>query len=237
MMVFHNNDNPASILLFAADLDVESLIDFAYPKVFRTDFAHPGFAVLDFGKNVSSEALREKMIQIKKGFNDHLVRERRKQLIYHWLGRFDQQESTIFHRDNAPDQSILMLGYEPTKVKSKLFLGDYLQLIDGLQLSIGQYYDQYNPMIAENEDLLQPYITEVKNFGEDTFKIVILNNSDSIHPEATKGLFHKATMVSPDPHESRIVNSVMLAFADLDYVENSFEQEQEFISTNHVSKS
>ncbi len=101
---------------------MDSLIAFTYPKVFRHDFTLPGFAVLDFGHDCSSEKLRAKMVALKNSLHARLMSERGIALHYQWLGRFDQQETTKFHRDNAAAQSFLMLGYEPSLVTNRLIL-------------------------------------------------------------------------------------------------------------------
>ena len=108
--------------LQAANESQGSLTTFTYPKVFRQDFTSPGFAVLDFGVDYTPEKLRATMVALKNNLQTRLIAERRLALHYQWLGRFDQQETTKFHRDNAAAQSVLMLGYEPTSVKSRLFL-------------------------------------------------------------------------------------------------------------------
>jgi hypothetical protein len=105
----------------AATASQDSLTTFTYPKVFRQDFTFLGFAVLDFGIDYTPEKLRATMVTLKNNLQTRLISERGLALNYQWLGRFDQQETTQFHRDNAA-QSVLMLGYEPTSVKSRLFL-------------------------------------------------------------------------------------------------------------------
>ena len=45
------------------------------------------------------------------------------------LGRFDQQETTKFHLDGAPDESLLVLGYEPSNVRSRPCLADYSRCV------------------------------------------------------------------------------------------------------------
>ncbi|WP_156345023.1 hypothetical protein [Verrucomicrobium spinosum] len=46
-------------------------------------------------------------------------------LEYVSMGRFDQQNTTRLHLDGAPARSFLMLGYEPTSVRSEFCIADY----------------------------------------------------------------------------------------------------------------
>jgi hypothetical protein len=117
-------DNPHSMysqntyFCRAVSEPLDLLQDFTYPKVFRRDFTQPGFAVLDFGRHYSAEKLRGTIVALKNALQTRCFEETGHSLHYQWLGTFDQQKTTKFHRDNAPAQSFLMLGYEPTKVKS-----------------------------------------------------------------------------------------------------------------------
>ncbi len=212
----------------------ETLIEFAYKNVFRTDFTLPGFVVFDFGTDSTSEKLRTLMVELKNGLSTRLTNDRNLKLNYQWLGRFDQQESTKFHRDNAADQSFLMLGYEPTKIKSRLLLADFMQYAASINISQEEYFEKYNPIFMDGERLIQPYITEVENFDESTFKIVLINNSCS---SDTLGVLHNAIIVNKNKTFERVINSMMICSARL--TENdlySIEQQMDFMTTNFISK-
>ncbi len=198
---------------------MESLLSQIHPKVFRRDFTQPGFAVLDFGRDYLAAQLRSTMVALKNGLSARWLLETGYAQHYQWLGRFDQQETSRFHRDNAPAQSFLMLGYEPTTVKSRLFLADYLRYARAHNISEVDYFAHHNPMYVAGEQALAPYITEVENFDASSYRIVLINNSNSTLEDGTIGLLHKAEMVTPDPRATRIVNSMMLAFAAPDAVE------------------
>ena len=205
--------------LQAANDSVGILLPQIYPKVFRKDFTQPGFAVLDFGRDYTAAQLRSTMVALKNGLHARLLQETGYALHYQWLGRFDQQETSRFHRDNAAAQSFLMLGYEPTTVKSRLFLADYLRYARAHNISEADYFAHHNPMYVAGEQALAPYITEVEDFDESSYRIVLINNSNSTSEDGTIGLLHKAEMVTPDPRATRIVNSMMLASAAPDAVE------------------
>lgn len=207
-----------------------------YKKVFRTDLTEPGFIVIDLGFTLGSQELRKYMVLLKNELSELHIDRFKQKLMYQWMGRFDQQETTKFHLDNAADQSFLMLGYEPTKIKSKLYFADYIQLAASMKISGEEYFEKYNPMFTNNESLLTPFITEVEGFREDTFKIVLVNNSNTRTNE-TKGVFHKAEIIQKNLSEDRVINSTMIYAANVDDHESySSSQQEEFIITNKISK-
>lgn len=213
---------------------INNLVDFAWRNVFRKDFSSPGFVVFDFGISINSQRLRNLMIELKNGLNNLLISQTGKKLNYQWIGRFDQQETTKFHRDNAPEQSFLMLGYEPTKVKSKLFLADFMLFAKSKGISPDEYFDNYNPMFTDGEKQLEPYITEIENFKESSYKIVLINNSCLTE---SPGVLHKAMIVTKDLKQERIINSIMLYSADINTADTySTEQENDFITTTLISR-
>lgn len=99
----------------------EKVFDF----VWRFDFTAPGYCLLDIGPGVDSHSLRSWMVVLKERLSEVSVRRGRRPFLFRSMGRFDQQDTTKFHLDGAPNQSMLMLGYEPSKVRSRLFLADY----------------------------------------------------------------------------------------------------------------
>src|SRR5262245_9590615 len=93
--------------------------------VWRFDLDAPGFCLLDAGPEADSHALRLAMLALKERLSDLCSRRTGKRLHFRSMARFDQQETTKFHLDGAPGESMLMLGYEPSRVHSRLFLADY----------------------------------------------------------------------------------------------------------------
>ncbi len=205
-----------------------------FEDVFRTETHRPGFCLLDLGPDVNSLRLREVMVMMKKTLS-RLTKDRFSQsLNYQWLGRFDQQASTKYHLDNAPNQSFLMLGYEPSEIESELYIADYVKLSQDHGISSGDFFERYNPIYADHEDALKPYISRVKPFNKDSFRIVLINNSNGEAPRDTLGVLHMARMVNPDLEKSRVVNSMMLAMSSEE--KNSDKQAEEtFLITDHVS--
>ena len=59
------------------------------------------------------------MVELKGLLSDLAVQRGRRPFAYLSMARFDQQETTKFHLDGAPAESLLMLGYEPSKIRSR----------------------------------------------------------------------------------------------------------------------
>lgn len=223
---------------FETDINtIASLLDSIYPKVFRTDFSEPGFVVIDFGLACSSEHLRAGMVYLKDQLSKKHAANVGKKLLYQWMGRFDQQETTKFHLDNAADQSFLMLGYEPTVIQSKLYFADYVQFAKSINASEEEYFEKYNPMFTDGEKLLKPYVTKVEGLREDTYKIVLMNNSNMNPMGETIGVFHKAEIIQKDTSKERVINSMMMYSGHLGEEETITRKTQEdFITTHLISK-
>jgi len=175
------------------------------------------------------------MIQIKEALCKKCQTEFNEELDFYWLGRFNHQNTTPYHRDNAPEDSFLMLGYEPTKIESKLSFADYHQLITKNDIPADKYYELYNPLFKKGLELLKPYISKVEGFDKETYKIVLLNNSD-LTSKKTYGVLHKAEIPEKDLSQSRILNSVMLYLKPMNQPRiKTKEEELEFVETNAIS--
>ncbi|MGH7134366.1 MAG: hypothetical protein ACREHD_01420 [Pirellulales bacterium] len=208
-----------------------------FDLVWRVDFTTPGFAVLEVPLRVDSHTLRSWMVDLKQRLSEIGFGRGRGPLAYKSMGRFNQQETTKFHLDGAPDQSFLMLGYEPSKIRSRLFLADYTRAAFGLGITPQQFLVDYNPMYQKGEEALAQYVTELPQPGEGYSRILLINNSSLPFAEArtnTLGVMHKAIVVTPDENEHRIVNSTMLAAGESDDI--SHERQRDFIETDRISK-
>lgn len=211
-------------------------IENIYSSVFRKTYKEYGFIVILFEEELDSKLLRKYMVEIKEGLSKKCMAEFKEELDYYWLGRFNQQNTTKYHRDNAPKDSYLMLGYEPTKIESKLFFGDYHQLVTNKKIPIAKYYELHNPIFKDGEELLKPYINEIENFDKKTYKIVLLNNSD-LESNKTFGILHKAEIIKKNLTQSRIINSMMLYLKPLNKSnKKSKEDEIYFLETDEINE-
>lgn len=175
-------------------------------SVWRSSLDQPGFATIAPTQPVSSQALRRFLFTIGAAFGELLgirfVPER--------LGRFDQQVTTKFHRDGAPEASLLVLGYESSTVRSRLFAADACRAAADAGLGVNAFLAANNPMFPTGEQKLRPYVQELL-VPPDTGAVVILNNSlfpDGSVATPLLGLLHKGEIVTPDPAARRVINSV-----------------------------
>jgi hypothetical protein len=219
-------------------LTADELAAILYNRVCRCDFSEPGFALLNFGPDFGSQPLRRLMVSLKKHLNQLHEERHGKKLVYTSMGRFDQQVTTKPHRDGGPDESLLILGYEPTPVKSRVSLSDYTKCAFDMGITPTEFLDQLNPMFADGQDALAPYTTWLEAFDNTVFQILVLNNSVLPHDTNENnwlGVLHTAEIITPMSHESRVVNSTMIASVDLSVEEEvSGTEQQEFIATDLV---
>lgn len=218
--------------------DLEPLAETAFKDVFRRSFDRPGFALLPLGRDLSTQELRAAMIDFKDALARCSLRRDRRPLAFRSLARFDQQNTTKFHLDGGPSESYLMLGYEPTQVRSTLAMADYTQAAFRLGIEPAEFLDRHNPMYKAGEDLLRPFVRVLDRFDPSAAQIVLINNSslpfraDGSH---VLGVMHQATIPDPLPNERRIINSTMIVPRDrLDVPEPSPELEALFVSTDRI---
>lgn len=166
-------------------------------RVWRSTLDDSGFAVIHFAAAVDSHALRRAMFRLVEAFPVPCVAER--------LGRFDQQVTSRFHRDGAPPESLLVLGYEASAVRSRVFVADAHRAARDAELGVAEFLARFNPMLPAGEGVLRAYTTElVVPSGKP--HLVVLNNS--LLPDGpTFGVLHKAEVPEPDPAASRVINS------------------------------
>jgi hypothetical protein len=175
--------------------------DQVFDLVWRFDFTAPGFAVLDIVPGLDSHTLRSRMVALKERLSEIGVRRGGKPFLFRSMARFDQQETTKFHLDGAPEQSMLILGYEPSNVVSRLFLADYTSAAFDLGITPQVFLHDFNPMYKKGEELLGRYVTELPQPGNGHSRILVINNSSLAFTEARMnplGVMHKAIIVTPD---------------------------------------
>ena len=208
-----------------------------YETVLRESTQHAGFYFKDFGAQLGSEKLRKSMVELKEGLSAISAQRTAHQLNYQWMGRFNHQHSSGFHRDSAHEHSFLILGYEPSKVDSRVSVADYSQLIADKKLSIEVYFEANTEVNIFNKNWdLAPYATELKPFPKENYRLLVLNNSKSFK-EATFGVFHRGEVLQKSEQEDRILNSIMLYRADKGTAEQFNEEAvSDFITTDVVHR-
>ena len=208
-----------------------------YDLVWRADFSGPGFCLLDAGPGVDSPTLRAWMVGLADGLSEVGVGRLGSRFGVRAVARFDQQVTTKFHLDGGPDRSALVLGYEPSQVRSRLFLADYARAAFDRGLTPQDFLRDYNPMYRPGEEVLAPYVTELPPPAAGHARIVVVNNSslpftgDRTNP---LGVMHKAEILDPNPGERRVVNSILLAADEGDGVDAAGLRE--FATTDRISR-
>lgn len=220
--------------------NVSGLAREVYDRVCRTDFRRPGFCLVDLGAGASSESLRRLMVALKRGLQAVHLERTGLDLVSLSAGRFDQQVSTKLHRDGGPDEGLLILGYEPSGVRSELALADYSRCAFEMGLTPAEFLETHNPMFAAGERLLAPYTTPVACFSNRRYQVVAINNSVAPFSGTVggwQGVLHTATINSPSDSARRVVNSMMVTPAPLGAPEGVTESQQEaFMTTRAVRR-
>lgn len=229
------------ICMRPAVLDVQSIAAGIYERTCRTTFNAPGFCVVNLGQSVDSTALRQLMVDLKRSMAAIHATRTGKTLVYFSAKRFDQQESTRPHLDGGPEESLLMLGYEPSDVDSELEISDYALCAFDLGLTPGEFMARHNPMFQSESALLRPYCTRIPGFSRNDFQIACINNScapfSQDHPQ-WQGTLHTATILTPDASKHRVLNHTIIASAPTGTPDAITEsQQQEFITTSAVVRS
>jgi hypothetical protein len=221
--------------------DLSELAKRLFAQTVRFDFQKPGFSLVTFSTSVSSTDLRRCMVSLKQELSRQFFEHDGRRLVYRSMARFDQQVTTKFHRDGGPDESFLMLGYEPSDVPSMLALADYTRAAHELKIDPKSFERDHNPMYRAGEERLGGYITRLEVFDPSQANILFINNSCLPFREdrtQSLGVMHQATIPNPDSSMHRIINSTMLrTAANLEDEEVAKELQAEYITTTRVSGS
>ncbi len=207
-----------------------------FKAVLRSNFDAPGFALLDLGTGRSPREIRQFMVNMKAQLSAMLQHASGRPLHYLSMGRFDQQVTTKFHLDGAPEESVLMLGYEPTPIHSRLFMADYAACAHANGISPKDFLRDFNPMFTLGAEKLNGFVTELREFNHQNYNVVLINNSSASFSAGMQGVMHKAEVPSPDLARQRIVNSTMIFVADANQPEPiSRVAQEEFVASDLVS--
>jgi hypothetical protein len=207
-----------SICIRSTTLDVDSIASQLYERTCRTDFDAPGFCLFNAGSAIDSTAFRRLMVDLKRAMATIYETHAGKTLVYLSAARFDQQETTKPHLDGGPPECFLMLGYEPSEVDAELEISDYAKCAFDLGLSPKEFMARHNPMFHSGYEMLRPYSTRIPCFSKTNFQIVCVNNSYAPYSRtepAWQGTLHTARILTPDESKRRVINSTMIASADL----------------------
>ena len=178
-----------------------------FDAVWRTATDRPGFALLTFDDEPTSTELRSRMLTVATAFT---LCQRPRHFWPERLGRFDQQVTTKFHRDGAPAESLLTLGYEASTVRSRFFVADACRAAEAAGRPVADFLRDHNPMQPDGVRRLEPYTTEL-DLPANRAYVVVLNNSlipADANPPHLLGVLHKGEIPTPDPSARRVINSI-----------------------------
>lgn len=212
-------------------------IDNIFDVVLRHSTDKPGFFYKDLGSNLVSTSFRLLMLELKEQLSELCTVRRDKQINYQWMSRANHKNSSNFHIDSAPEESVLILGYEPTIVESKVYLADYTKFLEEKGLAAQDYFrNSINGNFAPNDDELTPYVSELTPFPKDHYRLVIINNSRS-YGQKSYGVFHRGEVQKNINQKDRIVNAVMIAVCEMGVEESCSEfMISDFAKTDLVSQ-
>ena len=195
------------------DLELKHLAARVGQAVFRTDLSGPGYALLDLGTESAPRDFRALLLRLGEALADEYRRRHGDALCFVSVSRFDQQRPTRPHRDGGPDASLLLLGYEPTEVRSRVSLMDYSRAaFERGQDPVG-FLACCNPAFGGDPELLRAYAIELTAFRPDHFQALVVNNSNLPFEERQRGmlgLLHHAVIEAPRPDRSRVINSILM---------------------------
>ncbi len=216
-MTSATNQWPTNATCLAPEhLEPSQIAEEVYVRVCRTDFSQPGFCVVNLGRNLESTRFRQRMVELKCELAKIHERRFSQTLVFLSAARFDQQNSTKPHLDGGPDESLLMLGYEPSQIQAELDFADYTRCARDLGIGPKEFMEQHNPMFRAGFDRLRAYSYALQCFDPSVFQIVFVNNSSaSVDGMSWLGVLHTATIINPDESKRRIINSTMIAPAPM----------------------
>lgn len=201
--------DPAGLRRLAADV---------LPRVARTDFTAPGFALVRVADDLTSGQFRAALTDFAAALGDAYHSHFGRRLVAYWMGRFSQQATTEPHLDGAPDESVLVLGYEPSEVASRLFVYDYARAAADRGMGPKVFMDRLNPTFGEGKAAIAPYRTAVEGFDPGRYNVLVLNNSSAPPDQAAAagmlGVLHQSVVPAPRPGAERFINTLMLRTAD-----------------------
>jgi hypothetical protein len=205
-----------------------------YDIVWRHNFGAPGFCLIDLGLGVKSHVLRELMVELRRELSRiHLERNGPPTFAVRIYSRFDQKASTGFHLDGAAPAALLMLGYEPSIIHSRIFIADYTRCAFELGISAQAFLNEPLPGLPQPHQILSSYVTELPQPEHGHSRLLLINNSATSFRERAAyplGVLHRAEVTAHSTSGQRVINSVMIVLGKPDL--NCAEQEDEFVNSD-----
>jgi hypothetical protein len=180
------------------------------------------------------------MVELKEAISALFCAQHGKVLGWQTMSRFDQKVTTKPHRDGGPAESLLILGYEPTSVKSSLSIADYTKCATDRGITPDIFLEEYNPMFEKGLELLKPYTTKLTEFDTSYFQILVINNSSCAYTEngsSLLGVLHCAE-IGQNQTGSRVINSTSISpLANGECEPVSAARLQDFLENSNIESS
>jgi hypothetical protein len=168
-----------------------------YEAVFRTTPTEPGYAYwVPEGTQPLTQTMQEIIDALAPFYPAPFAFVHRE--------TFDQQNTTRFHRDGGPDNSYLLLGYEPSLVPSTLRIADTWRVATERGESVEEFLNTHPLLSPELPSVLSTHTTTITAFDHNRAFIVLINNS------VKSGVLHQATIGEPNPDLTRTIHSWMV---------------------------
>jgi hypothetical protein len=210
------------VMLNSAKLSSSGSAEAVFENVWRTSLSPPGFHWNDLDGGYDSRGLRAAMVALVHSLSDVVEHRTGRRFVPFSMGRFDQQVTTKFHLDGAPDESLLLLGYEPSEVESTLSIADYSRCAAYRGMSPSDFLDAFNPLFPAGEAALRGEIVALPPIPRGWSRWVAINNSRRApDPNGANslGVLRRGEIPAPDPRLSRVVNSLILTPAQPPFVD------------------
>ncbi|OPZ91148.1 MAG: hypothetical protein BWY75_00439 [bacterium ADurb.Bin425] len=196
--------------------DMAALSARVFNLVCRTNHNSCGFALVSLPADFTSHEQRRLMVDLKEGLSALHFEASGSPLEWFNMMRFDQKNTTKPHRDAAPVESLLILGYEPSAVKSHLAMYDYSARSFALGITPEQFLEAFNPMHEQSYENglaeLATVASDIDLFDAGSFQILVVNNSCAAYSKEMprwQGVLHSA--VVDNSAGSRVINSTCVA--------------------------
>ncbi|MBY0231502.1 MAG: hypothetical protein K2W96_19630 [Gemmataceae bacterium] len=189
--------------------DFDSLAE----DVLRTTLDRPGWRLLDVPPGTDPAGLRRLLIDLGRRLAAWYAARHGGALRFQSLNWFSQLAATRPHRDGGPDGSVLLLGYEPTLVRSRVELLDHSRAAAALKgMHPRDFLVAHNPLYGDGPALLAPHAATVPGFDPSRMQVLAVNNSQLGPGDAPGmlGVLHHAIIEHAPAGAARPIASVLL---------------------------
>lgn len=192
-----------------------SVVKRFFREVFRTNTRQPGFVRIEADiPGLTPEKFRALLMSLAQTISKAYNRQYPSFLGIRRTERFNALISTDMHRDAAKPHSLIILGYEPSTVKSRLRISDCTQW--ALDRGVLNHYAQnqyWNLRPDEMSEVEAHYTMEVPGWNPKKYQILVINNGITPIHQSSMGMLgvaHQADVESTPVEGERYLNTIDL---------------------------